>query len=386
MTESILPPATIGIIGGGQLGMMIVREAQRMGYRTVVWDPDSSCPASRLADRTITASFTDHAAAGQLSTLADVVTYEFENVDAGMVRWLEERNVVHPGSRILEISQYRRTEKDELRRRGFPTVEYRLASTPEELSRAVGELGYPVVAKTVSAGYDGKGQYVWRTKAEFTQVRASDLAGEYIIEAFLPLACELSVIGVRGYDGNVVTFPVAENTHRDNILYTTVVPPHVSVEMQRRAEKLCQEVIESFDIIGELCVEMFVTEAGQLLINELAPRPHNSGHYTLDACDMSQFEALIRAICGLPLPAPRLLTPCAMLNLLGRDIRHLGLPSIFREEGVKFHLYGKKEVRARRKMGHITILGLTQDEVTRRLRNIAQMMEHGRTAQPDLKA
>lgn len=352
-----------------------------MGYRTVVWDPDPSSPASRLADQTIAAPFDDQQATEQIGKSADVVTYEFENVDVKAVRRLEERRIVRPGSRILEISQNRKLEKEELRKRGFPTVDYRLASSREEIEVAIRELGYPVVTKTVSTGYDGKGQYVWNSDSDFAHTRHSDFVGDHIVEEFVPLACELSVIAVRGLRGEVVTFPVAQNVHRENILYSTVVPSQVSPETQAEAEKLGRAVIESFDIVGELCVEMFVTNEGKILINELAPRPHNSGHYTLDACNISQFEALIRSICALPLPVPRLLTPCAMVNLLGRDVAHLHVPSILEVDGVKLHLYGKKENRAKRKMGHVTILGSTQEEVAARLQSVEQIIERERASE-----
>ena len=361
----ISPPGTIGIIGGGQLGMMAIRESQRMGYRSVVWDPDSECPASRLADQTITAPWDDFSAAERLAAGADVVTFEFEHISPETVAWLEERKTVYPGSPILRVSQHRRIEKSELRQRGFPVVDYEVAASRQELSASVRRLGLPIVVKTVTAGYDGKGQSVLSSEHDvgaFLQGLASAPA-EYVVERFLDLACEISVLVVREEDGTVISFPVAENEHRENILATTVVPARIPTEVSDEAVRMSREIIESFGIIGVLCVEMFVTRQGKLIVNELAPRPHNSGHYSLDACDISQFEALVRAICGVPFHVPQLLAPCAMVNLLGRNLDALQLEPLMEIPGVKLHLYGKRRREPKRKMGHVTILGKTQDQV-----------------------
>ncbi len=368
----IAPPGTLGIIGGGQLGMMAVREGQRMGYRSIVWDPDPECPASRLADRTLTAPWDDFGAAEQLAAAADVVTFEFEHIDPDTVAWLEERKQVYPGSPILKVSQHRRIEKSELRGRGFPVVDYETASTRGQLETAIRRLGLPVVVKTATAGYDGKGQTVLLREPDMQAFLQGleDTPPEYVVEQFLDLACEISVVVVREADGTVISFPVAENEHRENILATTVVPARVPQDVAREAEAMSRDIIESFGMIGVLCVEMFVTRAGKVIVNELAPRPHNSGHYSLDACDISQFEALVRAICGVPFHKPRLMSPCAMANLLGRNVEALQLEPLLKIPGLKLHLYGKRRLEPKRKMGHLTVLGSTQEEVLRVLPTI----------------
>lgn len=385
MNNPILPPAVIGIIGGGQLGMMIIREAQRMGYRSIVWDPDAECPASRLADETITAPFNDQAAAKRLAEQADVITYEFEHISPEIVEWLEQSKHVYPGSAILRSTQHRRLEKEELKRKGFPVVEYQPVLGKEGLWPCIELIGLPVVLKTSTAGYDGKGQTVLRTKEEVREFLdlSKELAGECVIEKFIDLEYELSVVAVRGRDGFVTTFPVCENTHRDNILHTTIVPARISENIQRDAVSLARSVMKAFNIVGVLCVEMFVTKEGKVLVNELAPRPHNSGHFSLDACDYSQFEAVIRAICGLPLHQPRLLKPCAMVNLLGKHLAVLAVNKLMMAAGIKLHLYGKKRLEPKRKMGHVTILGDRVAEVERTLAFVTELI--GESEQPSVK-
>jgi len=377
----IAPPGTIGMIGGGQLGMMAIREAQRMGYRSIVWDPDPDCPASRLADELISAPWDDFGAAGRLAGGADVVTFEFENISPDTVAWLEERKPVHPGSAILKVSQHRRVEKSELKRRGFPVVDYAVATSREELVSSLRRLGLPVVVKTATAGYDGKGQAVLQSQADVDALLPGLTAAprEFVIERFLDLACEISVLVVREDDGTVISYPVQENEHRENILATTIVPARVPREISAEAVELSREIIESFGIIGVLCVEMFVTRDGRVIVNELAPRPHNSGHYSLDACDISQFEALIRAICGVPFHVPQLLAPCAMVNLLGRNLDALQVGSLMEIPGVKLHLYGKRRREPKRKMGHVTVLGPSQEHVLGLLPTVYELIgEAGR--------
>jgi 5-(carboxyamino)imidazole ribonucleotide synthase len=377
MNGPLLPPATIGIIGGGQLGMMLIREAQRMGYRSAVWDPDPACPAARLADRHIVAPYADAAREEEFLQVADVITYEFEHIDLGVVTDLERRSMVRPGSRLLAVSCHRREEKAELERLGFPVARHAPASDRASLQRAFAGVGFPAVVKTATAGYDGKGQTVLRTHAEADAWLAAlpPAAGEYIVEQWLDLECELSVIVARTASGSAITFPVGRNVHRDNILHTTTVPAGVSDELLRSAEELALAVSSSFNLAGVLCVEMFVTSDGALLVNELAPRPHNSGHYSLDACSMSQFEAAVRAVCGLPLPAPRLLAPCVMVNLLGKHLLHADLRALLAIDGAKLHLYGKVRVEPRRKMGHVTVLGSTPDDAAARALRVASLIE-----------
>lgn len=376
MNGIIVPPATIGIVGGGQLGMMSAREAQRMGYRTAAWDPDRDCPAFRLTDVQIAAPFGDPRAAEELARVSDVITYEFEHVDPDLVEWLAGQKPLFPGPELLRISRYRLREKEELNRRGFPIVEYAPASAPPELELALKRIGFPAVVKTASAGYDGKGQYVVRDRKNVEEMMRGFGEGfpELVVERFLSLRCEMSVIVVRGKDGSISTFPVAENEHRENILHITRVPARISRPVEQQALELAREIAESFRLIGVLCVEMFVTKDDRILVNELAPRPHNSGHFSLDACSVSQFEALIRSVCGVPIQSPRLLTPCAMINLLGKHISRLDVSRVQAIEGTKVHLYGKKRIEARRKMGHITVLGESQASIEATIRLIEEMI------------
>lgn len=386
MTTPILPPATLGIIGGGQLGMMIIREAQRMGYRTAVWDPEADCPASRLADDTITAPFSDRNGAEKLARLADVVTYEFENVNPEMVEWIERIKPVYPGSGILRIAQHRREEKEELARRGFPTVGYRVAHGPKEVREAVRALGFPLVIKTATSGYDGKGQTVVRNDKELDEWALQGRGEEFVVEQFVDLVCELSVVGARTNDGLIVTFPVGENVHRENILHRTVVPSSVPDAVQAEAILIARAVLERFEVTGVLCTELFVTRDGKVLVNELAPRPHNSGHYTLDACDVSQFEAVVRTICGLPVKQPRLMTPCAMVNLLGKHLERLDWDRALTLPGVKVHLYGKRESRPKRKMGHITVLHYSAEEVWNTVSVLEEMIGEEESVPASIRA
>lgn len=379
MSSLVLPPATIGIVGGGQLGMMTIREAQRMGYRSAVWDPDPDCPAFRLADVTVAAPFKDRQAAERLASESDVMTYEFEHVDPDLIEWLGRQKPLFPGGEILRVSRHRCIEKQELQKRGFPVVEYSLAATSEEIRSAVRALGLPVVVKTASTGYDGKGQVVVRETGDLEEFlgSVSGVFPECVVERFIPLRCEISVIAVRGKDGSVSTFPLAENEHRDNILHVTRIPARVSGSLEVKAIGLAKAIVESFQLIGVLCVEMFVTNDGEVLVNELAPRPHNSGHFSLDACSVSQFEALIRSMCGIPLQQPTLLTPCAMVNLLGKHLQRIDLRKAQALEGTKVHLYGKRRLEAKRKMGHITVLGNSPENVEQKVISIEEMIGEG---------
>jgi 5-(carboxyamino)imidazole ribonucleotide synthase len=379
--KALLPPAVIGIIGGGQLGMMTIREAQRMGYRTVVWDPNPECPASRLADEVIAAPFNDLNAATIFGDNVDVATYEFENIDSVAVEKVERAVAVYPGSQFLRIAQHRREEKAELAKRGFPVVPHRAAGNKEEVGHACAELGFPVVVKTSTSGYDGKGQTVLNSDEQskgFLQ-QLGEEPKEYVVEKFLDLQCELSCVAVRNSEGTVAVFPISENTHRNNILHRTIVPARVSSGLMSGARELGKRIIESFQLVGVLCVEMFVTRDGSLLVNELAPRPHNSGHYSLDACSYSQFEALIRTVSGLPIPAPELLAPCGMVNLLGKHLEKLDVATLSGWGGVKLHLYGKKQSGPNRKMGHITVVGGSIQDVDSKVAMVERMIGEDRS-------
>lgn len=378
MMRTLFPPATLGVIGGGQLGMMIVREAHRMGFRSVVWDPDPDCPASRLADTLLTAPFSDSSAAAALSSQSDVVTYEFESIDPAMVEVVEKSRSVFPGSRILRIARHRKLEKETLREAGFPVVPFAVVHSPESLREAVAKIGFPAVVKTTTAGYDGKGQSVLQTRSDLEELcRPGSVFPECIVEQFLPLLTEVSVIAIRTADGVLTAFPVIENEHRENILHLSRVPARVPPAVRTEALRLGTAVMEHFSVVGILCIEMFVTRDHKVLVNELAPRPHNSGHFSLDACSISQFEVLVRTVTGQPLQPPRLLVPCAMVNLLGKHLQRLDIKALHELPGVKLHLYGKKRSELKRKMGHVTVLGQTEAEVDDVVARVQELIGEG---------
>ncbi len=356
--QVFLPGSVVGILGGGQLGRMVVLEGRKMGYRFVTLDPAADCPGSQVADRHIAKAYDDPEGTEALAAAADVIAYEFENVSAEAVKRLERRVALPQGSRLLEVTQHRLREKEALVMGGLPVTPYRTDTGPEQAAAAAEELGFPCILKTATGGYDGKGQRLVRSPDEAMAGWAELAAGgrEVILEQFVPFRKELSVVVARGIRGDIVSYPVAENVHRDHILHRTIVPAPIDEEIARRAEQLARDAAEHLEVVGLLAVELFLLEDGRLLINELAPRPHNSGHYTYDACATSQFEQFLRAICGLPLGSPRLLSPAVMVNVLGQHLPALmeKLPSL--PPAVKVHLYGKREARPGRKMGHVTVL------------------------------
>lgn len=359
----ILPGATVGVLGGGQLGRMFVLRARTMGYRTVVLDPDPGSPAGSAADLHLRAPYTDPAALERLAAECAAVTTEFENVPADALERLARSCRVRPPVRAVAVTQDRISEKQFLERAGFPTAPFRPVRDERELAAAVREVAFPALLKTSRLGYDGKGQApVDRPEDGSAAFRA--LGGvPCVLERRLALETEVSVVLARGDDGAVAAFPVGENRHRDGILETTVVPARVERATVDEARALACRVATALDYVGVLGVEMFVADGGRLYVNELAPRPHNSGHYTLDACSVDQFEQQLRALCALPLAEPRLLSPVAMINLLG-DLWTPGEPrwaEVLRRPGVKLHLYGKAEPRPGRKMGHLNCLADTSD-------------------------
>ncbi|MFD2698849.1 5-(carboxyamino)imidazole ribonucleotide synthase [Paenibacillus shunpengii] len=356
--------ATIGILGGGQLGRMMTLSGTAMGYRFITLEPTENSPCGQVA-RQIVAGYDDQNAARQLAEECDVITYEFENVDADVAALLENEAYVPQGSRLLYTTQHRLREKRAIEAAGVPVAPYREIKSAEDMSAAVEVLGVPCVLKTVTGGYDGKGQRVIRDR-EAALAAYEELAGlgtELVLEQFVSFDCEISVIAARNPQGEIRTFPPAENVHVNNILHTSVVPARVSSELQLEAQQLAAKIAESMGAVGLLAVEMFVTRDGQLYVNELAPRPHNSGHYTMEACSTSQFEQHVRAICGLPLADTCLLSPVVMVNVLGEHIeavidRFAKKDADADELGVvpKLHLYGKAEAKTGRKMGHINLL------------------------------
>jgi 5-(carboxyamino)imidazole ribonucleotide synthase len=359
----ILPGATVGVLGGGQLGRMFTLQARTMGYGVVVLDPDPASPAGAVANRHIRAPYDDERALSDLSESCAAITTEFENVPAAALQTLTRSSLVRPPVEAVATSQDRIAEKTFLQSHGIPTAKFRAVRELRELKTAVTALRLPALLKTSRFGYDGKGQEL--VKSEEDAVRAFQRFGGVpcVLEERLALECELSVVLARGVDGDVAPFPVAENQHRDGILETSVVPARVPEAMTREARELATGLAEEMEYVGVLGVELFVANGSRLLVNEMAPRPHNSGHYTLDACSTDQFEQQLRALCGLPLAQPWLLSPVAMINLLG-DLWADGEPrweEALSRPGVRLHLYGKAEARPGRKMGHLNCLATDPD-------------------------
>jgi 5-(carboxyamino)imidazole ribonucleotide synthase len=359
----ILPGAMLGVLGGGQLGRMFVLQARTMGYSVTVLDPDLQSPAGQMADVHLRAAYSDPHALDQLAAACAAVTTEFENVPAEALERLERSCRVRPPVKAVAVAQDRISEKSFLQRAGFRTAPFRPVRNEEELRAAVRTVKLPALLKTSRLGYDGKGQAPIDRPEEAAAAYAAVGRVECVLEERLALETELSVVLARGDDGAIATFPVGENRHRDGILETTVVPARVPQGTADEALTTARGVAGALEYVGVLGVEMFVADGGRVYVNEIAPRPHNSGHYTLDACSADQFEQQLRALCGLPLAEPRLLTPVAMVNLLG-DLWQSGPPrwdEVFRRPGVRLHLYGKAEPRPGRKMGHLNCLANDPD-------------------------
>jgi 5-(carboxyamino)imidazole ribonucleotide synthase len=383
----IEPGSVLGVLGGGQLGAMFTMAASRLGYRVAVWDPDPEAPAHRVATHSFPAPFTDHHTFTRFADLVSVVTYEWENIPAELCRSLEEQKPVRPSSAVLSVIQDRLEQKGFLVSNGFPVPTFAGLTAPEQLASTVRQVGYPALCKTATAGYDGKGQ--WRITQE------SDVQGveralsesappgmRWIVESLVPFERELSILVVRGTDGQTCAYPLAENEHDEGILRTTQVPATGDSAVAERAASLACEVLDRLEGVGVFCLELFQLSGGELLINEIAPRPHNSGHYTLDACSVSQFEQQVRAVSGMPLGEVRLLSPAVMVNLIGDDavmvMKGTGCRALLDVPGAVLHLYGKRMIRPRRKMGHITFLGESLDQALDRAKRFRRTMRDGK--------
>ncbi len=367
---SVLPGATLGVLGSGQLGRMFAISARKMGYRVHTLSPDTDSPTGQVADEEITASYENLDAVSEFAKRVSVITFEFENVPSATAEAAARFAPVRPAGKVLHVTQHRLREKTYLREHGFPVTPYRAVHSAEELQAALRELGCPAVLKTAGWGYDGKGQL--KIPSLDAAASAWEQLGthEAILEGFVNFRLEVSVIGARGMDGSFASFGLLENAHSNHILDVTVAPARVSPRVAAEAEEIARGVLESLDVVGVLCVEMFLTQDDRLLINELAPRPHNSGHLTFDANLTSQFEQQVRAICGLPLGSTQLLRPAAMANLLG-DLWENGEPdwqAALRMPEVKLHLYGKSSARVGRKMGHLTAMADSANEAERIVR------------------
>lgn len=364
----ILPGSTLGVVGGGQLGRMFALRARVMGYRVVVLEPDPRSPAGAVADHQIEAAYDDPAALAELAESCQAVTTEFENVPAGVLAFLSERVVTRPAADAVAVAQDRLAEKEHMRRAGLATADFRPVRSSAAARSAFAELGHrPAILKTNRLGYDGKGQALVTTSAECADAFESLGGVECILEERLHLETEVSVVLARTDQGAVAAFPPGENQHRYGILETTVVPARIPDALATQCRDVAERVAAALEYVGVLGVELFIASGGEVFVNEIAPRPHNSGHYTLDACATDQFEQQVRTLCGLPLGDPRLLSPVAMVNLLGelwdggepRWDRALAVP------GVRLHLYGKAQARPGRKMGHLTCTAETADQALR---------------------
>ena len=364
----VLPGSTLGILGGGQLGRMFALEAKRMGYRVITLEPSADSPCGQVADEQIQAEYSDETALRTLAGRCQAITYEFENIDARAVEFLESLGqAVHPNSRVLRVSQDRLLEKTFLRDAGLGVTAFQAVDSAAELRMAADTIGLPAVIKTVRGGYDGKGQAVVSdfaaAEAAFKKLHRGP-GSPLIWEKKVAFVKELSVMACRGQDGSATAYPVSENVHVDNILDTGTVPARVSPAVAAKARAMAEAVGDGLGIVGAYCVELFLDAQDNLLVNEIAPRPHNSGHYTLDACFCSQFEQQVRAMCGLPLGSTAILKPSVMVNILGDGTGDTlrGVESVMREPGLAFHLYGKAQAAAKRKMGHFTVLGESAEE------------------------
>ena len=347
--------STIGIIGGGQLGQMMALDAKQTGMKVIILDPTPNCPAGQVADEQIVAPYADTKAIEKLADKADVLTYEFENVDLNALEDVQDRVYLPQGTNLLYTTKNRLREKNFLRQAGVKTAPFMAVHTSAELKDAVKKIGYPAVLKTSEGGYVGHGQEVLRNKDDLDKCAPILATGDCILEGWVPFNRECSVMVGRNEDGEITAFPVSENIHHDEILHLSIVPARISSELQQKAQKIAVQIAQAINLRGILGVEMFVTDDGEIYINELAPRPHNSGHYSIEACNFSQFAIHNRAICNWPLPQVELLKPVVMVNVLGQHVNGVR-QQIQKKANWHFHDYGKAEVRHNRKMGHVTIL------------------------------
>ncbi len=359
--HSFPPGSTIGVMGGGQLGRMFALAARPMGYRVHTFSPEKNGPAAQLCDRATVADYGDEAAVRRFASEIDLLTFEFENIPTQTIAWAAETRVVRPRAEVLHIAQNRLREKEFLAAGGFPVAPFHPVEDEASLTNALTAIGRPAILKGAAFGYDGKGQQFIGPDDQPAEIWAERAGEKCVLEAVVDFEKEISVIVARGPGGETAVFPLSENVHREHILDVTLAPARLAPEVAAAARDLACSVAAKLDLVGLLAVEMFLRSDGELIINELAPRPHNSGHWTIEGCATSQFEQHVRAVCGMSLGATDLLRPSAMVNLLG-DLWKNGepnWPAALARPNVHLHLYGKREPRARRKMGHLTALGAT---------------------------
>jgi 5-(carboxyamino)imidazole ribonucleotide synthase len=369
VTPPILPGAAIGVLGSGQLGRMFALAARRMGYRVHVLSPDRDSPAGLVADREVVAPYDDLDAVTTFARGVHAVTFEFENVPSATAGAAAAVTRVRPAGRVLHTTQHRQREKTFLSQSGLPVPRFAIAGNRAALDAAVAAIGVPAILKSASFGYDGKGQTRIETPHDLDAAWEAVGARASIVEELVAFDREISVVAARGEDGAFAHFGPVENRHRDHILDVTLAPAAVPPPVAQQAVAIARAVLDALDVVGVLCVEMFLTRDGRVLVNELAPRPHNSGHFTIEACLTSQFEQQVRAVCGLPLGSTRQLAPAAMANLLG-DLWSSGEPrwdAACAVPGVALHLYGKRAPRPGRKMGHLTAVADSTGEALERV-------------------
>ncbi|MEC9095428.1 MAG: 5-(carboxyamino)imidazole ribonucleotide synthase [Planctomycetota bacterium] len=367
MSRAILPGATIGMLGSGQLGRMFAIAARRLGYRIHVFSPDNDSPTGQVSDLEIQANYDDLDAVAEFAKNVDVVSFEFENVHAETIDAVERYAPVHPAGRVLYTTQQRIREKTFLRNSGIPVTPFREIYSQAEIDQ-VTEEDVPAVLKTAAWGYDGKGQVKIESLGELQAAWDEISNAEAVLERFVQFTCELSVVAARGHDGKMAFYGPMENRHHHHILDVSITPFELSPTIASEAQEIARTILTELDVVGVLCVEFFLTTDGKLLVNELAPRPHNSGHLTVDAHLSCQFEQQVRTVCGLPLGSAEQKRPAAMVNLLG-DLWQDGDPNwcnALAEPNLKIHLYGKREARIGRKMGHMTVLADTPQEAVQR--------------------
>lgn len=356
LVKPLLPGSTIGIVGGGQLGLMMAISAKEMGFKVGVLDPVTNCPAAQVADWYIQGTYDDTFALEELARRTDVITYEFENVSVEALNAISSMSFIPQGTDLLAITQDRLLEKSFLETNNIVIAPYATIVSPTDIQDAIDGIGYPCVLKTTRGGYDGKGQYVLKSRADLAPAMDLLREGTCVLEAWIPFEKEISILVSGNGQGDYSTFPVVENIHRNNILHETIAPAAIADEVVEEAERIARVIAEGMSLSGVLCIEMFLTKTGGLYVNELAPRPHNSGHYSIEVCSMSQFDAHIRGICGWPLSKKvRLLSEAVMVNVLGEQLLesyHL----IDKKPDWQFHFYGKAQAKKGRKMGHITIV------------------------------
>ncbi|WP_019414177.1 5-(carboxyamino)imidazole ribonucleotide synthase [Paenisporosarcina sp. TG20] len=366
MTKTVYPGQTIGIIGGGQLGRMMALAAKEAGFKIAVLDPTMDSPCGQVADIQIVAAFNDETALEELAEVSDVITYEFENIDYKGLKRLTEYAYVPQGAELVRITQNRITEKAAIREAGVSVANYVSATSLIELNELIVEVGFPCIVKTAFGGYDGKGQVLLNSMSDLKLAEPLFEHGACVAEVFVPFTKEISVIVQRNGNGETYCLPVGENIHKHHILHETIVPARVSESVLTQATIAAEKIADHLKLVGTLAVEMFVLEDETIVINELAPRPHNSGHYSIEGSSISQFHQHIRAICGWPLRKPVLHQSTVMVNVLGEHVVPLS-NAISKYPNWSIHLYGKNEAKVKRKMGHVTIL---TDDINKTLQEI----------------